>query len=96
MELTLDEGFYLYRELVLKEYLDEELPEVPEVDSDILKRIDETVLVQRERFEETQREAEKKEAIYKEHLKVGLHPIGNSCFEQLFECYSCCIQSPAL
>lgn len=50
IELTLDEGFYLYRELVLKKYLDEELLEVPEVDSDILKRIDETVLVQRERF----------------------------------------------
>lgn len=70
LELTLDEGFYLYSELVLKEFLEEELPEVPELDVELLKKIDEKVLAHREQFKEAQKEAEKEEAVYYESLRT--------------------------
>lgn len=70
MELTLREGFFLYKETILKHYLEGELPAAPTNDEDFAKRLDEAVKAKREQFDETKKAYGLKEADYYESLRT--------------------------
>ncbi|MEX3713544.1 hypothetical protein ABFV99_14165 [Cytobacillus horneckiae] len=69
VQSTLQEGFFLYKESVLKNYLDGVLPEVPSKDEELTRKIDEAVKGQKEWFHQIDKNYKDKESIYYESLK---------------------------
>lgn len=50
MQLTVEEGYFLFKETVLKNYLDGDIPAEPERNKDFTEQIEEAVKKQKEWF----------------------------------------------
>lgn len=85
LQNTIQEGFYLYKEAILKHYLDEDIPDKPESNDDFTKRLNEAVLKDKEQFEDIKDLYEKKEAEYYESLRTEY---GSPEFFQISEDYT--------
>lgn len=69
MQSTVAEGFFLFRESILKNYMDGDIPATPEKNEEITKQIDEAVKKQKEWFMDITENYESKELEYYESLK---------------------------
>lgn len=70
MQLTLNEGFFLFKEAVLKNFLNEKTPASATKDESLTKALDEAVKKQKESFNETKDHYEKQEKNYYDSLRT--------------------------
>jgi hypothetical protein len=70
VQQTVEEGYFLFKETVLKNYLDGDIPVVPEKNEEFTKQIDEAVQKQSEWFEQVNEHYETSESKYYESLRT--------------------------
>lgn len=85
LQNTIQEGFHLYKEAILKHYLNEDIPKTPESNEDFTKRLNEAVLKEKEQFTDIKDLYEKQEATYYESLRTEY---GSPEFFQISEDYT--------
>ncbi|MFE4029179.1 hypothetical protein ACFX4N_23780 [Priestia sp. YIM B13551] len=69
LQLTVQEGYYFYKESVLKNYLDGDIPVTPSNNEELTKQIDEAVQKQREQLEDITKSYKESESAYYEALR---------------------------
>src|SRR5690606_10277649 len=70
IQAGLKEGYFLYSELILKAYMDGDIPEEPVIDEETIDRIDKAVLNERDRVAALKKAAEQEENVYYESLRT--------------------------
>lgn len=70
LEQTVEEGYYLYKESVLKHYLGEGVPETPEKNDDFVKLLNDAVIQKKDNLKEKEKIYEANERKYYESLKT--------------------------
>lgn len=70
LQYTIEEGYFLFKETVLKNYLDGDIPSVPEKSEDFTKQIDEAVQKQKEWLEQVTGHYQSNESNYYESLRT--------------------------
>lgn len=70
LELTLQEGYFLFKEAILKHYMDAEIPPLPKQDEDFTKAIDAAVRADQEEYAGIKLEYDRKEKDYYESLRT--------------------------
>lgn len=69
LQATLEEGYFLFKESIVKNYVDTDIPETPESNEEFTKKMNEAVLKRQEETEETVNKFLEKEHVYYDSLR---------------------------